>query len=165
MKKITIKIGILIAAVLILATLVGVQGYYLTNSALVLASSRGIYPTAEAGSIDQIQEWFQGIEKIKIDYAGPAGPNSLNRFFSHVWYVGWTVWAEKDGKGNPIRRALKNYRRGGGFWIQTNEGWIQIPESAYPGFLGFWMRVYGLAGPGQVIPFTELPGVTVFEIE
>lgn len=153
---------ILISAVLFLALIVTLQGYFFTRAVLVLASSRGVYPTAEVGSIDNVQEWYQGIDKIRIDYAGPA---SFGGVSPHIWYVGWTVWAEKDGNGNPVRRALKNYRRGGGYWLHTKDGWIQYPEGAFPWLIGFSMKIYGLAGPGQSAPAVERPGRTVYEAE
>jgi hypothetical protein len=162
MKKVAIGWSILIVVVILLSTLLLIQGFMFTKAAFVLASSGGIYPTAETGSIHQVQNGFQGIEKIKIDYAGPA---SFDGSQPHVWYVGWTVWAEKDEEGNPVRRALTNYRRGGGYWLHTKEGWVQMPEGAFPGFIGFWMRVYGFAGPGQRTPFAERPGATVFDVD
>jgi hypothetical protein len=41
------------------------------------------------------------------------------------------------------------------FFLQTKEGWVHMPEGAFPGFIGFWMKVFGMAGPGQSEPSTD----------
>jgi hypothetical protein len=45
--------------------------------------------------------------------------------------------------------------------VDTHEGWVLMPETSLPLFVGFWMRVFDLAGDGggQVIhepPSTQM---------
>ena len=48
----------------------------------------------------------------------------------------------------------------GSYFVDTQEGWVLMPESSSPLFVGFWMRVFGLAGDGggQILhePLTNL---------
>jgi hypothetical protein len=45
----------------------------------------------------------------------------------------------------------------GCFWFNTSEEWIRISEAVFPEYLGSWMRVYGLAGPGESTPSKAWP--------
>lgn len=36
--------------------------------------------------------------------------------------------------------------------FNTKEGWVHMPEGAFPELIGFWMEVFGLAGPGSSQP-------------
>jgi len=114
-----------------------------------LAIAQGTYPTAEAGMIERVTPYYENIEKIEIVY---AGPNSFDGSQPHVWYVIARIWAEKTKTGRPVGFHGKDYESPGHFYLHTKRGWVQIPEGLFPIYLGFWMRVFGLAGPGNPTP-------------
>ena len=43
----------------------------------------------------------------------------------------------------------------GSYILQIKEGWVHIPEGAFPEFLSFWLSMFGQDGPGQSIPSTD----------
>jgi hypothetical protein len=43
----------------------------------------------------------------------------------------------------------------GSFFLQTREGWVHVPEEAFPEWIAMWMDVFDMAGPGQSTPSTE----------
>lgn len=112
------------------------------------AIQQGTYPTAEEGMIERANAYYEGIEKIEIKY---AGPNSFDDKQPHVWYVIARIWAESKS-GRPVGSPGKDYETPGGFYIQTKQGWVQIPEGLFPTYLGFWMDVFAMAGPGSASP-------------
>jgi hypothetical protein len=115
------------------------------------AIHQGTYPTAEEGMIQRANAYYEEIEKIEIEY---AGPDSFNSKQPHVWYVIARIWAESK-QGRPVGSPGKDYETPGGFYLQTKQGWVQIPEGMLPKYLGFWMDVFGLAGPGSTTPTTN----------
>jgi len=44
------------------------------------------------------------------------------------------------------------YDQPGNFFLAASDGWAHVSEGAFPEALGFWMRLYGLAGAGSAIP-------------
>jgi len=140
-------VKILIIGFVAIFLFVGLNGVY-TVIVLRWASNQGIYPTAEQGMIERATAYYENIEKIEIKY---AGPNSFDGDQQHVWYVIARVWAESK-RGRPVGSPGKDYETPGGFYIQTKQGWVQIPEGMLPVYLGFWMDVFGLAGPGSTTP-------------
>jgi hypothetical protein len=131
---------------------VGLNWAY-TVLAVRWAIRQGTYPSAEDGIIERANAYYEGIEKIEIKY---AGPNSFDGSQPHVWYVIARIWAESK-QGRSVGSPGKDYETPGGFYLQTQLGWVQIPESMLPRYLGFWMDVFGLAGPGSATPTTNDP--------
>ena len=115
------------------------------------AAHQGTYATAEEAIIERANAYYEGIEKIEIQY---AGPNSFGGSQPHVWYVIARIWAESK-LGRPVGSQGKDYETPGGFYLQTQQGWVQIPEGLLPVYLGFWMDVFGMAGPGSATPTTN----------
>jgi hypothetical protein len=106
------------------------------TASLERAHSKGVYPSAEQGMI----------ARIDILY---AGPNSSDRQ-PHVWYVIAEVRAASQADGSAMTRH--GCSAPGSFFLQSKEGWMFVPENDFPVLLGFWMGVFGQAGPGQVTP-------------
>jgi hypothetical protein len=115
------------------------------------AIQQGAYPTAEEGMIQRANAYYEGMEKIEIKY---AGPNSFDGSQPHVWYVIARIWAERK-QGRPVGSPGKDYETPGGFYLETTQGWVQIPEGMFPRYLGLLMDVFGLAGPGSTTPTTN----------
>ena len=43
----------------------------------------------------------------------------------------------------------------GSFFLQTKQGWVHVGEGAFPTFVGRWMKIFGMAGPGETTPSTD----------
>jgi len=110
---------------------------------LELARREGIYSTPEQGMRQRIAKAYQGIQKIEIEH---AGTNSFDGSDPHVGFVVAKVWADRHSDGSAVGNGRHNYEYPGSFYLHVKEGWIHMPEGAFPEFIGFWMKVYGLAG-------------------
>ncbi len=121
-----------------------------TTAQLAAARSKGVYASAEAGMRAMIEAHYRGIQEVKILY---AGPNSFDGSQPHVWYVIAEVRAGQRADGSPPGK--NGCDAPGLFFLQARDGWVFMPEGAFPGFVGFWMRKFGLAGPGQSFPSTN----------
>ncbi len=110
-------------------------------------SSKGVYETAEQGMRALVDKHYSADHETKIVY---AGTNSFDGSKPHIWYVIAEVHASSHADGSDL------YKNGcedpGSFFLQTKDGWIFVPEGAFPGFMGFWMGVFDMAGPGQSEP-------------
>ncbi len=117
---------------------------------LAIARSKGIYPTAEQGMLERASRGYAGVPRVDILY---AGPNSFDGSKPHVWYVIAEVRAQARSDGSELGR--NGCDAPGSFFLQTKEGWVHVSEGAFPGFVGFWMDVFGMAGPGEENPSVD----------
>ena len=129
---------------------VGLNWLY-TVIVLRQATAKGAYPTAEEGMIQRATAYYENIEKIEIVRSG----SNFDGRQPHVWYVIARIWAESKDGGQPIGYHGKEYETPGGFYLHTKQGWVQIPEDLFPGYLGIWMDIFGLAGPGNPTPTVD----------
>ena len=123
-----------------------------TSLQLALARSQGVYPSAEEGMRELLETGYIGITRLDILYAGPDSSTGRQ---PHVWYVMAEVRASRRADGSEL--GVRGCDGPGSFFIQTNEGWVHMPEGAFPKVVGQWMDVFGLAGPGQSRPSTDWP--------
>ena len=128
--------GMLIALGIILAVIAFSWAY--TSVQLNVARSKGVYTTAEQGMLDMIDKHY---------------PNSFNGRQPHIWYVIAEVHAASRADGSAM--GHNGCDAPGLFYLQTREGWVFVPEGAFPGFIGFWMKIFGMAGDGQPTPSTN----------
>ncbi len=85
-----------------------------------------------------------------------AGTNSFDGSDPHVWYVIACVWGGHRLDGSETGHGGKHgYDQPGLFFLDTKKGWVWISEGTFPTYLGFWMKVFGLAGPGSPVPSTD----------
>lgn len=122
-----------------------------TTLQLAHARSDGVYPTAEQGMTALVDKAYPPDRQIKILY---AGTNSFDGSAPHVWYVIAEVRASARADGSEM--GHNGCDAPGSFFLQTREGWVHVSEGAFPGFMGFWMKVFGWAGEGQSTPSTDL---------
>jgi hypothetical protein len=122
---------------------------FYTKTQLELSRSLGVFPDAETGMIEIIQQDYIGIQKVEIVYAGPNNDNGSKPF---VWFVAAEIWANSRIDGSPLGYGKWDHDSGGSHFLQTKEGWVMVPEHKFPGFVAFWMQVYGLAGEGNSQP-------------
>jgi hypothetical protein len=110
-------------------------------SRLALAKLDGVYPTAREAVIAHSQGWG-GAEVVEIANVH-AGPNSANRQ-PHVWFGGATVYLDRVPEG-----GRRDYYVSGSFYIHVRDGWVHVPEGAFPEFIGWVMELYGMEGVGD----------------
>jgi hypothetical protein len=146
-KRIPIAI---ITFIFILPSLLVFASRIYTSSVLAQAHSRGVYLSAEQAMMALINQSYRDLSRIDILF---AGPNSFDRSQAHVWYVTAEVRAGSRAGGFPM--GDNGCDAPGSYFLQTREGWVHVPEGAFPDFIGFWMGVFGEAGPGQSNPSTD----------
>jgi len=100
----------------------------------------GVHETPEEGMRALAEKSWIDVEKIDIEY---AGPNSFDGSNPHVWFVVVKVWAAQRADGKPI--GSHGYGGAGCFFLHTKEGWVHVPEGAFPEFVGFGMKLFGLS--------------------
>lgn len=127
-----------------------IVGWGYTSAQLARASARGVYDSAEEGIRSRLEERYVGIERIDILY---AGTNSFDGSRPQVWYVIAEVRARSRADGSSL--GENGCDAPGSFFLQTEEGWVWVPEGAFPQIVGFWMDMFGMAGPGQSTPSTD----------
>ncbi len=143
------QLGTIAAILLAVAVQVILWSLIYTLVTVGYLRSKGVYPSAEAGMLASIERYYTNPEQVEIIY---AGTNSFDGSDPNVWYVLACIWGGTRADGQPVGSERHAYDQPGTFYLATRDGWIQAPESFFPTLLGFWMRVYGLAGPGSSTP-------------
>lgn len=121
-----------------------------TAMQLNIARAKGVYSTPEAGMIARAEQYYTADRQVKILH---AGTNSFDGTKPHVWYVIAEIRASARADGSAL--GHNGCDAPGSFFLQTKQGWVHVPEGAFPGFIGFWMDVFGWAGEGQSTPSTN----------
>ena len=121
-----------------------------TAMQLNIARAKGVYSTPEAGMIARAEQYYTADRQVKILH---AGTNSFDGTKPHVWYVIAEIRASARADGSAL--GHNGCDAPGSFFLQTKQGWVHVPEGAFPGFIGFWMEVFGWAGEGQSTPSTN----------
>lgn len=120
-----------------------------TISTLLIARADGVYLSAEDGMLAIIQKNYINPEQIEVIYGGPS---AYEYGRPYVRYVIACIWGGTRKDGKPVGSEVNVYDQPGHFFLDTRAGWVLVPEGFLPNLLGFWMKVYGLAGPGISIP-------------
>jgi len=141
-RQLLIALGILVAIVPL--------SWVYTSVQLNIARSKGVYPSAEQGMLALVDKAYSADRQIKILY---AGTNSFDGSEPHIWYVIAEVRATSRADGSEMGR--NGCDAPGSFFLQTKDGWVHIGEGSFPTFMGFWMKVFGMAGEGQSTPSTN----------
>jgi hypothetical protein len=142
----------ILAVILGMVLCVASQALY-TIYALNRARGNGVFETPQQGVISNANRWYCGVEKVEIEQAGTNMPDGSN---SHVWYVIWQVYArnrapcDSNNPGLPLH--YKTYETGGNYYLNARDGWVYMEEAMLPDLVGIWMKVFGLAGPGDPTP-------------
>ena len=117
---------------------------------LNIAQAKGVYSSPEQGMIARAEQYYTADRQVKILH---AGTNSFDGTKPHVWYVIAKIHASARADGSAL--GHNGCDAPGSFFLQTKEGWVYVLEGAFPGFMGFWMDVFGWAGEGQSTPSTN----------
>ena len=121
-----------------------------TAAQLNIARAKGVYSSPEQGMIARAEQNYTADRQVKILH---AGTNSFDGTKPHVWYVIAEIRASARADGSAL--GHNGCDAPGSFFLQTKEGWVYVPEGAFPGFMGFWMEMFGWAGEGQATPSTN----------
>jgi len=127
-----------------------VLAWVYTTVQLNNARAKGVYATPEQGMLALAEKYYAADREVKILY---AGTNSFDGSNPHVWYVIAEVRATARADG--LELGPNGCDAPGSFFLQTKEGWVHVPEGAFPTFMGFWMKVFDWAGEGKSAPSTN----------
>ena len=147
-----LRVGLIVICIPALALGFTFWSWSFTTSRLNSARSIGIFPSPSEGMLTLVESGYVGIQEARIVGAGqetfPLGGGP------HVWFVTVCVWAEAREDGSSVGSPTNDFDYGGSYFVDTKEGWVLMPESSRPLFVGFWMKVFDLAGDdggGQII--------------
>jgi hypothetical protein len=135
---------------LVTIVMVSSCSWLFTKAQLARARANGLYDTPEQGMLAHAEKYYTADREVKILY---AGTNSFDGTQPHIWYVIAEIRASAHADGSEL--GDNGCDAPGSFFLQTKDGWVHVPEGAFPGFIGFWMNVFGWAGEGQPTPSTN----------
>ena len=139
----------------IIAVIVGftVWSWFFTTRRLNAARSMGVFPSPSGGMLTLVQSEYVGIQEARIVHAKqetfPIGGGP------HIWYVIACVWADSRADGSPVGSATHDFDAPGSYFVDTKEGWLLMPETSSPIFIGFWMPIFDMAGDDRAQPFHD----------
>ena len=151
-----LRVGFIAFSIIVVALGFTFWSWSFTTSRLNSARSIGVFPSPSEGMQTLVRSGYVGIQEARIvDVVQETFPLGGG---SHVWFVTVCVWAESREEGSPVGSPTHDFDYGGSYFVETKEGWVLMPESSWPLFVGFWMKIFDLAGDdggGQII--TEPP--------
>jgi hypothetical protein len=143
-----LRVGLILVCIIALITGVTFWSWRFTTDRLEAARSIGIFSSPAEGMLTLIQSGWSGIQEVQIfdvqEKALGGGP--------HVWFVSACIWADSRADGSAVGSATHDYDSPGSYFVNTPEGWVLMPETSLPLFVGFWMKIFGLAGSDIVKP-------------
>jgi hypothetical protein len=148
-RHLVLRLALLICIPLTCIGSVLAPSWVYTTRQLRAARSAGVFSSAEDGMRAIVARGYVQPDEVEIVY---AGTNSFDGSNPHIWYVIACVWGGRRADSSPVGTERHDYDQPGLFFLNTKEGWVWMPEGAFPGLVGFWMKVYGLAGPGSTRP-------------
>jgi hypothetical protein len=107
---------------------------------LAVAKARGVYPTPEEAILARFSEGWGGANVVSIKHVH-AGPNDPNRSQPHIWFGGADVYLDRIPQGGRRTHYVT-----GSFYVRVEDGWVYMPEGAFPPYVGWVMSLYGLEG-------------------
>lgn len=140
-----LALGLAAAIVLFVLSL----SWVYTTAQIADARVKGVYPSAEDAMLALIDRSYRQPDDVQIIY---AGTNSFDGSDPHVWYAIACVWGGTRHDGTPVGSARHIYDQPGMYFLALPEGWVFMPEGDLPELVGFWMKVFGLAGAGSSTP-------------
>jgi hypothetical protein len=144
MKKKIPRVFIPILILLMIPLLCAADVFLYSTTQLAIARSQGVYASPQAAMLARIEENYRGIQKATIFHAGPNFPNGK---LPHVWYVSARVYADRRSDGKALGNGKSDFDFPGSYFIKMKDGWVYIPESAFPELIGRVMEALGMTGP------------------
>jgi hypothetical protein len=109
-------------------------------SQLTLAKNEGIYPTVEQAIIQKNSRDWGGAQVVSIEDVR-ASVNQHDGSQPHVWFGGARVTLDRVPQGRD-----RNEYSSGSYFLHVREGWVHVPEGAFPEFIGWVMELYDMEG-------------------
>jgi hypothetical protein len=147
-----LRVGIIAICIIAVALGFTIWSWSFTTSRLNAARSRGVFPSPSEGMLTLVQSEYVGIQEARIVGAGQE------ILLPHVWFVTACVWANSRADGFPVGSATHDFDYPGYFFVDTHEGWLMMPETSVPLFVGFWMPIFDLAGDDIAPPVHDPSG-------
>jgi hypothetical protein len=121
------KVPLFLFAIFVLSTLALTGTWCYTTALLQHATSKyGAYPSPEEAMSALLWDDQRPIEAQYLQYSGPSCLFGICS--PHIWFV------HVAGSGTG----------GGAYFLHTQDGWVHMPEIAFPEIIGFGMILYGL---------------------
>jgi len=114
-------------------------------SQLALAKNEGIYSTVEEAVIIKNSQGWGGAQVVKVEDVR-ASVNQHDGSHPHVWFGGARVYLDRAPQGWD-----RTEYSSGSYFLHVREGWVHVPEGAFPEFIGWVMELYGLEGVNEWI--------------
>jgi hypothetical protein len=114
-----------------------------------LAKNNGIYPSVEEGVIQRNSQGWGGAQVVKLEDI-QASVNQHDGSQPHVWFGMARVYLDRIPQGWD----RTNYSSGS-YYLHVKEGWVHVPEGAFPEFIGWVMDLYNLEDVDQWIAENE----------
>ena len=110
------------------------------RSQLALAKAGGIYATPEEAIIANNSQGWGGASVVKLENVR-AEPNNPNGKQPHIWFGHAEVYLDRVPEG-----FNRSQYSSGTFYVHVQDGWVYMPEGAFPEFVGWAMNVFNLEG-------------------
>ena len=131
------RFGAIVVALIILY-FVGI--YFYATARIAQARGWGVYPTVEEAAMGVYSHGFGGAQ-VKNIYHVDCAPNDPNDWRSYIRFCTATVVMDRIPDGYHRSTFLN-----GGFFVQLQDGWVWMPEGAFPGFVVRVMELYHMEG-------------------
>jgi hypothetical protein len=105
---------------------------------LALAKNAGIYPSVEEATIETSSRGWGNAKVVRVENVH-VSVNSFDGSQPHVWYGTADIILDRIPTGLDRSRFS-----GGSYYLHVKEGWVHVPEGAFPEFIGWVMELYGL---------------------
>jgi hypothetical protein len=109
-------------------------------SQLALAKNKGIYTSVEEAVNQRHSQGWGGAQVVKVEDVW-ASVNRHDGSQPHVWFGGAKIFLDRKPKGYD-----KTYYASGSYYLHVKEGWVHMPEGAFPEFIGWVMELYNMEG-------------------
>jgi hypothetical protein len=129
--------GVVLAA---LVPLYFLSIYTYAAARIALAKNQGVYPTIEAAVIATNSQGFGDAQVISVENVR-AEPNYGDGRQPFMWYGTATINLDRIPRG-----YTKASFHGGSYYMHVRDGWVFMPESAFPEFVGWVMELYHMEG-------------------
>jgi hypothetical protein len=139
MKTIT-KFLVVLAVLANLSLVIVGEAWFYTTRTLDRARTFGVYPSAKEGMQALVEKGYVGIHEVVIH----ASTNSFDGSNPHIWFATARVSADKRADGSSLGQS--GYDFPGVFFLHAKDGWVFVGEGYFPEIVGFWMKVFDLAG-------------------
>lgn len=118
-------------------------------SQLALAKNEGIYATVEEAVVIRNSQGWGGAEVVGLENVR-ASVNQHDGSQPHVWFGGARVYLDRVPQGWD-----RTEYSSGSYFLRVKEGWVHVPEGAFPEFIGWVMELYGMEGVDEWITENE----------